>query len=285
MRPPAFHQSMCKLILDAPIRLKQRMDHGWAPSCRAMVLGTLLDRVIFSGDSVHVIRDEAGKPYENWKTARSRQERDTSYGVPCLQHELDACLGVALDVKHAIRDIDPGAQWVVQPQIEWLTDLRVDAAGELDVLLVNEKFRRYSVVDLKRCASVRPSAVQRSIEQFGWDVQGAAYREAAHQWIIENEDLELDWTYKGHWLVTVESKGKLVQSYPFDPLMLKVGQVEWERGQRLYVECCETGKWPGYPNDPLVPSGRRVREVFGEDDDGDVIAELGLDLGDEVQGG
>ena len=100
-----------------------------------------------------------------------------------------------------------------------------------------------TVLDLKKCqvGKATEEALQRSIRDYGWDMQAAWYLAAAES--IDDARPLFAWVF-------------LEDNEPFDarpvwasPAMLEVGAIKARTAFDLYKRCVETGRWPGYCED------------------------------------
>jgi len=280
-----FHQSQAKvLVTECAAVLRYQMDHERA-STKAMDLGSLLDCLVFDRrDRYRVVEVDwgvyasgprKGQPREpswaNEAASTVAADLETKGVLPVLQKDVDALQDQADRARQRLGDMLGGRKRDTLPRVQWVSALGVECEGEPDLIWSDAV--RMGTIDLKRTTALNPRAMQRQIAAMGWDIQGAAYREAALS-------LYPDHKYEGHTLLACQSGGaQLIETYTLDESYMVIGQTRWEQGQRIWQDCWRTGTWPGYTafGTEIGPTRWLVHETLGMDEADDDLSGLGLE--------
>jgi len=236
--PPMLSASTAqRLLLRSPL-------HAWlghpklgglrGESTEAMENGTLIHALLLERGA-EVVTVEA----DSWRTNAAKEAREKAQAsgrIAVLAHKL----------KHAQNTAD-----ILRKRME-LAGLRLDGDSEVtalwnvdgvqcrglfDHLCSDDK----TIVDVKSTESAHPSAIQRSIELYGYDVQAEAYRQALET--IRPElagGVRFLWcfveTVEPHAVTIVEPAGSLRE----------LGRRRWRRAVAKWKECLATKTWPAY---------------------------------------
>lgn len=288
--PFRFRQSHAKILLtECADELRRVLEVGRAPT-KAMQGGSLLDYLVSGRDDRYEVVDavyasgpRAGEPCDDWtsRAARDAAEDARCRGlVPVLPHELDALQPQVERARQRLEELRSGSDWRLDHEVLlWNSDIGTPCQGEPDWAWVRDGM--VYTADLKRTASLHPRAVQRQTFAMCWDVQAAAYREAALSWA---NDLCSHAVYGGHYLLLCEQEGRgRVLARALSAVTMTIGKRRWEAAQRQWLECHRTGEWPGYPEDEIEPTKWLANEwadgasaVDGESD----LADIGLEFGE-----
>lgn len=268
---------MAKVLLtESPAHLFHQMARG-RMATRAMEAGSLFDYLVFDLDSKYEVVDaryrtgrRAGQPVTDWQGKYAQEMRDEirrAGKLPVLQDEVDGMTHKAERARLRIRELLGDGRMVVQRKVQWRSEaagFELECEGTPDLVYLYPETRIYSTADLKNVASVHPRKMARQIYEMCWDVQAAAYEEAAAELSRDEffandpadpDDCSEPWTYGGHTIIACESGGmEQIRCYPLDPVYLAVGRRRWAKAQRQYKECLDSNDWPGYPENPLGPS-------------------------------
>jgi hypothetical protein len=263
-----FRQSMAKVLLsESPAHLKHKLDHGWKAT-RAMDAGSLFDYVVFDDDQKYEIVDaryesgeRAGQVCDDWtgKQAGLAGKAARARGLlPVLPCELEAVAPQAAVARRRFRELAGSSIVYAQQTVLWASALDLECEGTPDWILVDPVTGITRTVDLKKTASVKREWFARQVHAMGWDVQAAAYKEAALSFArdeLEAVDSPAEPVYGGHTILACEAGGiGMVRAYPLDAAYLEVGRIRWERAQRIWSECVAKDEWPGYSEEPIGPS-------------------------------
>ncbi len=94
------------------------------------------------------------------------------------------------------------------------------------------------LVDLKTALSAAPEDFARSVLNYGYHVQGAAYLSGAAALGAEIRDYLF--------VVVEKAPPYLAAVYRLPDSFLELGRRQWATACRLYAECRERNAWPGY---------------------------------------
>ena len=96
-----------------------------------------------------------------------------------------------------------------------------------------------AILDLKTTLDASPAAFARSVVSFGYSTQAAAYLSGAAALGADVTDFVI---------VAVEKSAPFaVGIYRLPDAALELGRRRWREACALYVQCLESGRWPGYP--------------------------------------
>jgi hypothetical protein len=98
------------------------------------------------------------------------------------------------------------------------------------------------LLDYKSTETADPLSFSRQIIGMGYDVQAAHYLEAFD---AMSEVLSIGPTFV--FLVQERSEPFACSLVGVDPMMLDLGQQKCEYASKLWKQCLDSGKWPGYP--------------------------------------
>lgn len=176
----------------------------------------------------------------DYRTKSAQEHRDSIIArgdIPILRKELAACEGAARAIRAQLGDeyLPPGARYEVP--LDWASG--VPCHGKVDILAEDH------LADLKTCDDALRASSDNQIYSMGYDIQAAAYLEAAEAerpevagrlrfflHFAEIEQLPND----ARTVITVEVAGS----------MLELGRARWKRAKALWLRCHEHRDWPGY---------------------------------------
>lgn len=279
---PLFRQSIAKVLLtECPALVKKRLDTEREQS-HAMRKGSVLDMLVFGRlDGFEVVEafyksgPRKGEPCIDWQGAEARAEKErieAAGKVAVLQPELDALEETAAIISERIRalraelaaqcGVDMGAAHTMyQPTMRWTTpELGIECRGEPDIVMLftGGPVTRIVTVDVKHTAALARDKLHRQVYAMGWDIQGAAYKEAT---IIAESQHGKPVHHMGHFLLLTASiaEGLPAAAVPLSPVYMEVGARRWLKAQRIWKECLDSGSWPGYSESPVEPNQYVVR--------------------------
>ena len=106
---------------------------------------------------------------------------------------------------------------------------------------VNEKDGFIYIDDVKSISDAHPDKIQRSIEEYSYDLQRHAY-------ICAVESLRPEFVGRvkfRFWFVST-SGPVIVVPVDLDGQYAELGRVKWEHACDKWIECRKTGDWPAY---------------------------------------
>lgn len=99
------------------------------------------------------------------------------------------------------------------------------------------------LLDYKSTETADPFSFSRQIIAMGYDVQAAHYTEAYETMHAPPEAPPVSFVF----LVQERSEPFACSLVGVDPMMLDLGQQKCEFASKLWKQCLDSGKWPGYP--------------------------------------
>ena len=120
----------------------------------------------------------------------------------------------------------------------WWTDTetKVDCKARVDRLC---QFAGWScVVDLKTSFDASRRSFEGQIHRYGYHRQAAFYLDGAAAVAARER--------KFLWVVVEKDPPYAVAVYEADPDALQLGRDDYRKHLRMFAECIQTGKWPGY---------------------------------------
>lgn len=208
------------------------------PSTTEMELGTAAHKLVLGvGQELREVK--AG----SWRTNKAKDEAKEAReagAIPLLTADMETVHAMAAMLREhptASRLLEPGRGehevsgfWEDSTFGIWRR-CRFDVLGNWRPL----------VVDYKTAADASPDGFAKAVDRFRYDMQADWYSEAHHA-------LCGDWPA---FLFITQEKAPpyLVGVYQLDSEAMEAGHGGCERAIRAYLECTETGHWPGYSAD------------------------------------
>ncbi len=232
---PTLSASIAKIIVaESPL-------HAWSrhPKLGAVVgeatdasdRGTLIHALLL-GAGREVVKVDA----KDWRTNAAKDARAAARKagkLPVLAGKLDDASEVADMLRRRLETKGVVLDGVSEQTIVWRSD-GVACRGRIDHL----RATRLPPIDLKTCESAHPDAIRRSMETFGYDIQGAAYEEA---------------TGEAPWFVFMECEPPYaVTVVEFRGSMAELGRRRWARAVRTWKRCLVADEWPDYADKPIT---------------------------------
>jgi hypothetical protein len=229
--PPSC-PALFRWFAEHPEETKPEWDEGHA--AHGLVLG-------FGAEIVEVKAD-------SWRTdaaKASAAEAREAGKVPLLTERVK--------VVHAMRDalaehpvaaalLDPDHGRPEQTLIWQDTATGVALRARLDWLPDQTPGRRLIVTDYKTAKAADTESIRKSVANFGYHVQAAAYLDGVAQ-VLGEDDAAFVFIFQE------KSPPHLVTVVQLDEFALRVGEALWRQAINLYAECKAAGRWPGYADD------------------------------------
>lgn len=200
--------------------------------------------VIDRGTLIHDLLLDGGPGYEiveadNWTTKAARAERDQirqEGKIPVLSHVYEEAVSAVGFIAHQL-DLTgmPKEQTFVWLQPTTGTRCR----GRRDLWDEASK----TIIDFKTCKNANAASSPTNILKMGYDIQAAAYIEAASV---------LDPNIAGRvgmafYFCEVNPPFGIKRVY-LDQAFLSLGQRKWVSACAAFAECLKSGVWPNYPD-------------------------------------
>lgn len=203
-------------------------------STDAQERGKLLDRLIFGvGPDIAVV------DADSWRTNAAKEAREIARAagkLPVLEPKYTPLINLAaklkgkMEAKGVILDGDS------QARLLWESD-GVKCKGKLDHLRLHAGV----IYDLKTCENAAPSGLDRSMVNYGSDIQHAAYVEA-----VETLHPGLAGRVKMRFVYCEIEPPYEVVVAKLAGTMRQRGEALWSRAKATWKECLASGRWPGY---------------------------------------
>ena len=273
---PRLSSSIANIIVTkSPLHAydKHRLLGGnKSASTDAMEEGKLLEKFILNHDLDKLCIVEA----DNWKSKAAKEAWELAElkGLQAvLQREADEAktasdriLKSFLEMGHDLRSTTGQAQ----VRMEWTVD-GVNCSGVIDYLDAAKGI----IYDFKTTSDASDKKIQRSIFDFGYDIQANAYEEAVG--IKYPERLGRIKTF----FLFAETKAPFaINPVQLAGSMSELGRRKWSRAKETWKECLASGVWPGYamPNKRIEATAWQLSaemEANLTGGDFEVVGELG----------
>lgn len=212
------------------------------------------------GSIVHTLLLGNGKAFveldfPDFRTKAAQIARDNAKGqglIPILRHkkrELDyAVIGIRE------RFVELGVSFdgsICEGVMLWEEEADDGTIVQCKAMLDSVRAGPYSVLlqDLKSTESAKPADCAKSMINYGYDIQHAAYTSGARKvWPAVEGRVGMQFVF-----CELEAP-YLVSPLEPDGSMMELGERKWRRAINLWAECTRTGQWHGH-----VKPGERVR--------------------------
>lgn len=243
-------------------RLGKQVNSGGpdteALDTEALAAGKIIHKLLLGcGAEIDVL------DFDSYRTNAAKEARDNALQlrrVPMLRHKYEPLVEVAEALRESLAS-EHGVVLDGQSEIAFEWDERgergpVRCRGRMDHI----KIEQAAIFDVKKIRSAHPDMCRKHIEQFGYDIQWAAYTSALAKYRPEYLGrvsmqflfMELDPPYA---ITPVTMSGQ----------MREIGQMRWQRAVDLWSRCLSTGRWPAYTEKPISiePSPWFMQREFG----------------------
>jgi hypothetical protein len=242
---PSLSSSIAKMLIDrspAHARLAHpRLGGAAHTSTGAMDAGTVIHRLVLGKGASFEVLD-----FPDYRTKAAQQARDAARAqgrTPMLAHEVaslvDASKHISAQLAAYGYRIDPAhsevaAEW--QERVH-ASDALVQCRCMFDQVHIDEGV----IFDLKKTVSANPVDLQRTITNYGYDIQHAAYTSALRALRPRLAGRE-EFVFL---FVEIE------EPYAVTPVKLtgefrELGQSRWSRAVRTWYDCLTNDDWPAY---------------------------------------
>lgn len=205
------------------------------------------------GDEFEVVQalNKSKEPYDarDYITVSAQAHRDAIYDagkVPILRPELNTAEAMAASVRN-----HPLASALLtngRPEVSlfWIdAETGVKCRARLDWLPNKAAGHPLIVADLKTAATAAPREFAKSAAKFGYYGQAAHYSDGIKALGIDSDPAFM-------FVVVEKTDPHLVIVGQFtDALDMQLARATVDHARRLYRECIEADRWPGYPEDVI----------------------------------
>lgn len=250
---PLFSYSVAKNLLhDSPYHA--HMYHPLlggqkiAPT-KAMDKGSIIHSLLLGGgqEIVVIIAD-------NFRTKAAQEERDMAYDedkIPILDKEMTAINESIETIKKNIRELAP---YFFEPcefelSVRWEMDNSVKCQSRFDWIQLSTG----KIIELKTANDANPQKLDRKILDFGYDIQGAMYLQAANKvWP------EMAGRFTWEFIFVEPEPPYMVSVIETDSSMTWLGEHKLQRAADKWKRCLESGVFPGYGRQTVSAPGWAV---------------------------
>jgi hypothetical protein len=239
--------SGAKLLLppSCPAKFRERMDNPPKPK-REYDFGHVAHKLILKEGAEVVVVDAT-----DWRTKDAREARDAAHAegkTPILAAEFEKAEAMAAAVRsHSVAGplfergyaekslyhTDPGTGVRLRGRTDWLTLVQ---RGDREVL---------TVVDLKTSTTANPAELERKFWQFGYFMQAAHYLDLVTA-------IGLSDAPAFRFVVVEKEPPHIVTVIQYDDEAIAEGRRLMRMAIATYVQCRDSGIWPGYADDTVV---------------------------------
>jgi hypothetical protein len=237
---PYLSQSTANTLLD------KSALHAWSehpmlgnqrkPATKAMDKGQLLHKLVLGeGAEIEVIEAD------NYRTKLAQEIRDRAieqHRVPMLAKDHDDIIRSLETIQNNIRAFGIALDGESEVGLEW-----TEPGRTTDVLCRCriDHLTSSTIIDVKKTQSAHPKACARSVVNYGYHVQQAAYINAAAALKPELVGA-IDYILL---FIEVEPPYAVLPAR-LDGALAQMGQMRWQRAVLAWEECLATGHWPSY---------------------------------------
>lgn len=265
---PSLSASIAKrLVCESPFHA--RLHHPRLGGCsgesnKAMDRGTLIHSMILGHDP----SDFAVIQCDDWRTKAAKSARDSARAegrTPVKESDYRDAECIADEVHQDLLNLGVVLSGMSEIVLLWVEDVdgvKVQCRAMQDHLIAEVG----QIIDIKTCDSAHPAAVQRTIYNFGYDIQQAAYVSAyEHVFPDMAGRAEFIWCFI-ELLPDDSHKKSVIQLYRPDGMMRELGSSRWQRALKKWASCTANNHWPLYADGigTIAPQGWVVKENLGE---------------------
>lgn len=242
---PSLSSSMANMLLSSsPAHAHHAHPMlGGAPMKRSktMAMGTIVHELLLGTGGGIVALD-----FDNWRTKAAQASKEVAEAdgkTPILTRELDAAEVAVAAIKATLADRGVAFSGVSEATILWVEASRsggVQCKARLDHL-IRTKDGGAIVYDIKTSRSAQPRKIARSVEDYGYHTQCAAYTRA-----MEAHFKGCRGRVENRWIFCeLEAPYAVTIAQPSGGLFA-IGNMRWERAVQAWGKCLAEDKWPQY---------------------------------------
>lgn len=242
----SLSSSEARLVNDCPAKLLYRRQTG--ETCTA---------VFDFGKAAHAMVLEAGPEivvveHDNWRTNDAKAQHAEAHAagrVPLLRKDYTIVEAMAAELRaHPLVPLllRPG-NGIPEASLFWPDRSGVTLRARVDWLPDKPVGKRMIVSDYKTARSADPADFGRAAASYGYHQQNAWYLDG-----VETLMGVVDPAFV--FIVQEKEPPYLVTVIELDPTALQIGRERNRRAIERYVECVESGVWPGYATEVAMAS-------------------------------
>lgn len=233
---PSLSQSMAKTLLGkSPIhayRSHPRLGGESQLGTKAMAKGDVIhDLLLKNGSCEKIVVLE----YKDYRTKAAQEDRDKAEAeglTPILEKEWESLSSASVMI---MSDLAAAGISFAQGQTEVAAIWEETADNNKPIWCRSRIDHLHDgvITDMKTTASAHPDDINKSIRNFGYDIQQHANTKAIPGSRMRFVFVELEPPY----LFTIVE---------MDESLIALGRAKWRRAVNLWEQCLRTGQWPGY---------------------------------------
>lgn len=240
---PELSSTGARRLLESPAKFHWRQQSGVEEHKDAYDFGHVLHALVLG-----VGREELVVEADDWRTKAAQAAKQQAYRecrVPILRKDWDRAQTMANAVhNHPIAAVllDPERGSVEQSAFWTDPETGVRCRCRFDKLPPLDGPGRVIAVDYKTASAADVRSFGKSAADYGYACQAAWYLDALRV-LLGRDDAAFVF------VVTEKEPPYLTNVIELDAYALTIGRERNRRARQLYVECCESGVWPGYGPD------------------------------------
>lgn len=232
-----------------PALFAYEREHG-GPTSRELDLGKAAHRLVL-GVGPELVRIDADEWRTNAVKAKVAETRERG-AVPLKPavwdtiHEMAAAIQTNGTAAALLSHGQPERSlfWIDQATGVWCRTM-------LDWLPVARPGQVMYLPEYKTTRSAAPEKLDRVVLEHGYHIQAGWCIEAIRVLGLDEGAEAIEW----HWIWQEKTPPYLVTVSPIRDIALQIGRERVREAIDLYARCTQTGRWPGYGDDELVPAG------------------------------
>jgi len=224
--------------------------HAWTQHPRFGNVRRASTAAMSEGTAIHRLLLNKGADFEvieadSFRTKLAQEQRDRAleeHRLPVLRHQHDEWVTAADRIKVNLAALNIHLTGESEVPIEWQESGSlgpVTCRGMFDHVIID----RGIIYDIKKADSASPKKCGRSVVNYGYSLQHAAYTSALAKLKPEFEGA-VDFIFV---FVEVDPPYAVLPAR-LDGMLRELGAMQWNRAVRLWEHCLTTNNWPSYTN-------------------------------------
>lgn len=184
---------------------------------------------------------------DDFRTKAARELRDDAIArgkTPVKKCEFDAAMEQCARIDNTLRREHGIELGRMKRELTAVWNEQTDVPGQVPVPVLCrarlDAFDGSTVYDLKTCADASPAKLTRSVIQFGYHVQGAAYVSSVEH-IVPQMAERINFAD-----IFIENDTLAICVVRFDGMFIELGRQRWQAAVNAWQQCLSMGVWPGY---------------------------------------
>lgn len=215
-----------------PMAPSKAMDNGSV--CHALLLG--------KGAEVEVLN------FNDWRTKASKEARDLARAdgkVPMLAKDYGGIDDAVKAIRLRMSALGLAFDGDAEVSGFWQEGGTVPCRMRMDMIHLGEN--EIVITDLKTTASANPDKIQRSIIDFGYDIQHAAYISG-----VEHIFPDYVGKVKMQFVFAELDAPHAVTPVVLSEAFAQLGRAKWDQAVALWGEAVASDSWPCYTSEPVI---------------------------------